>query len=166
VQNHRIIDNFSSLVNPKCHIPGFITKLTGISDYIVRNSPAIDKVMPKFLNFLEDKPFVAHNAWFDYSFIDINAKNTKQKRLHNDVICTVRLSRQLLPELPSRNLAALCRYFNIQNNQAHRAMSDVIATSQVFSNLMNILEKNGINTYDELFDAQFRGIRKRADNIP
>lgn len=159
MQNHRIISNFSSLVNPQCHIPGFITNLTGINDYMVRNSPTIDKVMPKFLDFLEDRPFVAHNAWFDYSFIDVNARKTMQKNISNDVICTVRLSRQLLPELPSKKLGCLCEHFNIKNNQAHRAMGDVLATSQVFSNLMNILEQKGLKTYDELFDAQFRGVK-------
>ena len=149
-----IIDEFQTLVNPECRIPRFITGLSGISNEMVKTAPKIQKILPSFHDFLSDNPFVAHNAWFDHSFLNVASKRILDKGLDNDLLCTVKLSRQLLPDLPRRNLGALCSHLNIRNDQAHRALSDVKATSQVFSHFLNMLERRGINEYRDILEVQ------------
>lgn len=159
MKKHRVVDEFITLVNPGCHVPSFITRLTGINDQMVRGAPPIRKVIPRFLSFLSDNPFVAHNAWFDHSFLDYAARKNK-KFITNDVICTCRLARRLLPDLPRKNLGTVCSHFNIINIKEHRARGDAHATTKIFSNFMKILEEKGVKNYEDLVRFQFR---RRAD---
>src|SRR5210317_2226828 len=73
IKDNEIVDKFEALVNPQVPIPKFITRLTGITNEMVENEPTIDEIMPKFLEFLEDHPIVAHNATFDHGFLSENA---------------------------------------------------------------------------------------------
>lgn len=139
----KIVDEFQSLVNPKVSIPGFITKLTGITNDMVKDAPTVDKVLPSFLEYLGDDPIVAHNASFDYGFIQHNAKKYGHE-FCNDKICTRKLANRLLPELPSKKLSSICEHLNVKNVQAHRAMSDVHATVQVFSHFLDLMQEMNI----------------------
>jgi DNA polymerase III epsilon subunit family exonuclease len=152
--NGKITEEFSTLVNPKTRIPRFITKLTGIDNEMVKDSPTISQVLPKFHSFIADSVFVAHNATFDYNFIDFALHKHKKKRLDNPKLCTCKLARRLLPELPSKKLASLCEHFNIKNNNAHRAKSDVLATSQIFNNFLDILKEKDIHDIQDILKFQ------------
>ena len=154
VQNNKILKEFSTLINPEVKIPSFITSLTGINNKMVKNSPTIEEVIPKFMKFLGKNPFVAHCATFDYGFLKHNAQQHLSIELTNSKICTAKLSRRLVPELTSHKLSSLCEHFKIENNLAHRAISDVHATNQIFTNLLNILEKNKINERQQILTFQ------------
>lgn len=150
VKNNEIIDEFQTLINPEKKIPKFITKLTGISDEMVKDAPKIYEVMPDFIKFIGNDILVAHNASFDYGFLEYNAKIHAQHNMENQKICTIKLARRLVPNAGSRKLLSLCEYFNITNETAHRAMSDVLATKELFQKLHNQLLKAGVEQQKDI----------------
>jgi DNA polymerase-3 subunit alpha (Gram-positive type) len=154
VENNKIASKFETLINPETKIPSFITSLTGISNQMVRDSPTIDEVMPKFSIFLAQHPIVAHCAGFDYGFLNHNAQLHLEKELTNKPICTRKISRRLIPELGSYKLSSLCEHFNLKNELAHRAMPDAEVTHKIFNNLKIIMKKKGIDKTEQVLDFQ------------
>lgn len=152
-QNGKVVDKFESLVNPETHIPSFITKLTGINDSMVKDAPIIDEVLPKFMKFLNKDIMVAHNATFDYNFLQHNLWQLNQQDIINDKLCTAKLARRVL-QLPSVRLEALREHFNIEKDGSHRAMNDVLATKQVFDNIIQKLEKKKITKVNDILSFQ------------
>ncbi len=138
----KILDSYQSLVNPERHIPSGITRLTGITNEMVENAPTIDEVLPEFIDFLADDIFVAHNISFDWNFLNYARNHMENKLFCNPKLCTRKLARHLVPELNRRTLAILCEYFQIKNDNAHRALSDVYATTELLKNYIQIIKKN------------------------
>ena len=132
----QIIDSFESLVNPECYIPYGITQLTGITQEMVVNAPKFYEIARQFVEITEGAVFVAHNVRFDYGFIreEFNRLGYTYSRRQ---LCTVRLSRKAFPGLSSYSLGHLIRHFGIQVNGRHRAMADVMATTQLFQKILN-----------------------------
>jgi len=155
----KIIDSYQTLINPQVRIPSFITRLTGISNEMVKDAPKINEVLPSFVNFLGEDIFVAHNATFDFGFLDFNLKMHQGQNLLNQRLCTKKLANRLLPDLERKRLLDLCEYFNVHNEQAHRAMGDVQATATVFNKMLNILQDKGISEVDEVL--KFERLPKR-----
>ncbi len=153
-EDGEVVGEFSTLVNPEVRIPRFITRLTGIDDDMVRDKPKIKEVMPRFHSFLGDSPFVAHAATFDYKFLDHALWKNMGLNLDNHKICTCRLARRLLPQLPSKRLSSLCSHFNIENENAHRAMSDVRATTEIFHNFLDMLKEKDIEDLKDILKFQ------------
>ncbi|MBW2998970.1 hypothetical protein KY321_05520 [Candidatus Woesearchaeota archaeon] len=153
IKNNEVIDKFEALINPQVPIPRFITKLTGITNEMVENEPTIEQIMPKFIEFLEDHPIVAHNATFDHGFLTTNAEKCGLE-MTNKKICTKKLANRLMPNAPSKRLGALCEHFSIVNNQAHRAMSDVKATYQLLNEFRAMMNEKGIKNKDEVLKFQ------------
>lgn len=141
VENGQIVEQFQSLVNPETDIPRFITKLTGIDNEMVKDAPTIKTILPYFIQFLGNDVFVAHNASFDFGFLEHNCKRHHNHELNNKRLCTRKLANRILPELPRKRLQDLCEYFDLTNQQAHRAMADVEVTAGVFNNFLNHLEQ-------------------------
>ncbi len=150
-----VIDEFTTLINPESLIPAHITALTGIDNQLVANAPVFADVAEQILNITEDSIFVAHNVNFDYNVIGSEFKrigiNFKRQKL-----CTVRLSRQLLPGYRSYSLGKLCKDLKIDLVDRHRARGDAEATvtlfelllkhpkaAEVFSNFMNKNSREG-----------------------
>lgn len=154
VRNRKIVDEFESLINPNVRIPRFITGLTGIDNEMVEDAPEIDEVLPKFNRFLSNDVFVAHNASFDYKFLDFAFQDTLFKIMKNHKLCTRKLANRLIPELPSKKLGYICEHFEIVNEQAHRALGDVRATACVLNNFLDILEKRNIKDIDSVLKFQ------------
>jgi DNA polymerase III epsilon subunit family exonuclease len=159
VNNGKIKKQFQTLVNPESHIPSFITRLTGIDDDMVEDAPLIHEAMPKFLKFLGDKVFVAHNASFDYGFLNHNAENG----IGNPKLCTRKLANRLVPNLHSKKLGVLCEHFGIRNNQAHRAMGDALATAELLNNFFAIMNKKGFSTPEDIIRFENMPRRKILD---
>ena len=136
----KVVDEFSSLVNPECSIPRFITRLTGIDNEMVKDSPTIGEVIPDFAGFVKGCSLVAHNATFDFNFLNHAVQEHLGKELDNSVICTCRLARRLLPELPSKKLGCICEHFSIDNLAAHRAKGDALATTEIFSKFLEMVD--------------------------
>lgn len=155
----KIIDEFQTLVNPKVPIPSFITRLTGISNDMVKDAPKINQALPNFLSFLKDDLFIAHNATFDYNFLSYNS-NILNHNFNNKKLCTRKLASRILPNLPNKKLSTLCDHFNIKNSQAHRALSDVRATVKVFENMLDILNQKNIQKKEDILQFEQFPIRK------
>ncbi|WP_276167856.1 exonuclease domain-containing protein [Zobellia alginiliquefaciens] len=132
---YEIVDEFTSLVNPQAEIPYFITRLTGIDNDLVRDAPTLDEIVDDILKITEGTIFVAHSVNFDYNVI----KN-ELKLLGRDFIrkklCTVRLSRKLLPGYHSYSLGKLCSSLDIPLTDRHRARGDAHATTLLFKKLL------------------------------
>jgi len=160
IKNNKIIDEFQSLINPEIKIPSFITKLTGINNNMIKNEKTITDVLPEFLNFLGDNILIAHNANFDYGFISKNAIEHLDSELINAKLCTRKLANRILPELPSKKLSCLCNYFNITNEDEHRAMADVKVTTEIFFNFQKELKKINITKNEDLINFENLPIKK------
>ncbi len=160
IKGKKIIGRYQTLVNPEEPIPGFITRLTGINDEMVKDAPKIQSVLPEFLDFLGSSTIIAHNATFDYGFINYNMEKHLDLSLENDKICTRRLANRLLPDLPSKRLKHLCETFEIENVQAHRAMSDVNATLEVFKKFCLLLELADIKSKEDIMKFQSNKIER------
>lgn len=138
----KIIDKFHTLVNPERHIPNFITKFTWITNEMVADAPIINEVMPAFREFLADGYIVGHNVSFDYRFLNHYHYECFEEYLQNETICTMKLARKHLPDLPNKKLWTVCQHFGIVNERAHRAMGDTLATLEVFKHFLSNEEYN------------------------
>ena len=130
-KNWHVIEEFQTLVNPEMHIPDWIVRLTWITNEMVADAPTIDIVMPKFSNFLWNDLIVWHNVNFDFRFLNHYHYKCIWTYLDNQTMCTLKIARRLLPELPNKKLWTICEYFWITNENAHRAMWDTRATLKV-----------------------------------
>jgi DNA polymerase-3 subunit alpha (Gram-positive type) len=154
VDSGRVVDEFETLINPGVNIPRYITRLTGIDNTMVKHSPPIQKVLPLFLEFLGTNPIVAHNTGFDMGFLEHQAIRVLDKNLKNDRLCTRRISYRIVPEVTRRRLGDLCRFFEVENQQAHRAMGDVVATHHIFLRLLERLNNIDVHTSSDIISFQ------------
>jgi DNA polymerase-3 subunit epsilon len=126
-----ITDSFTSLINPECYIPNFITELTGIDNNMVQSAPKFYEIARKIVEMTHDRIFVAHNVSFDYRFIQ-----EEFKRLGYDfqrkTMCTVKLGRKYIPGHQSYSLGKLCNQLEIKIEGRHRAAGDALATVKLF----------------------------------
>jgi exonuclease, DNA polymerase III, epsilon subunit family len=145
IEKGKIVDEFQTLVNPETPIPPFITGLTGISDRMVRNAPKFRDVAPDFLEFIGDAVLVAHNAHFDIRFLNHEiGRIYNGYRVANPHLCTVQLSRKLLPHIENHRLHTVADYYSIRIENRHRAGDDALATAKIFVNLLNQLREMGV----------------------
>ncbi len=143
IRNHQVVGEFSKLVNPSTHIPSFVTSLTGINNEMVSGMPKPEEIMPELSEFIEDLPIVAHNASFDLKFLKAEM-NRVHIKVNNPPLCTMRLSRRLVPESPNHKLITLASFFNISSDRYHRALDDVLVTAELWRHLYDIAcEKSG-----------------------
>ena len=130
-----IVDTYSTLINPKKYIPPFITSLTGISNEMVEDAPTFEEVADTILEKVQGTIFVAHNVNFDYSFLK-QEFNILGSRFDLKKLCTVRLSKKILPGFRSYGLGALTSELGITINDRHRALGDAMATAKVLEFLI------------------------------
>jgi len=126
-----ITDSYTSLINPECYIPGFITNLTGIDNEMVKNAPRFYEVARKIVEITQDKVFVAHNVSFDYKFIQAEFRQLGYD-YQRKTMCTVRMGRKFLPGYKSYSLGKICDELGISINGRHRAAGDALATVKLF----------------------------------
>ncbi|WP_217585457.1 ATP-dependent DNA helicase DinG [Lentibacillus saliphilus] len=131
IEDHQIVDQYSTLINPNMTIPTFITSLTGISDEDVASAPLFGDVVDHIKGLLADCFLVAHNADFDVGFLNDAFLLEGLPKLTNPVIDTVELARILYPTAPAFKLGQLADYLKIQHEDPHRALSDAIVTGKV-----------------------------------
>lgn len=149
-----VIDSYSTLINPECSIHYFISNLTGIDDKMVKDAPKFYEVAQKIVELTSNTIFIAHNVGFDYGFIFQEFQSLgfdyKRKKL-----CTVQLSRKLLPGMGSYSLGKLCNKLNIKINGRHRAAGDALATVKLFEILIEKDANNLIKKHFKNNVAQF-----------
>ena len=162
VVDGKIIDRFSTFVNPERPIPAEITKLTGITNEMVADAPVITEILPRFLEFCQDAVLVAHNANFDTGFIRLNAERKCGIEVKNTGLDTVELSRSLLPELKKHKLDIVCEQLGVSLEGHHRAVNDAEATAEVFLKFIDMLVEKEIYKVDDInvFSSQTVNYKK------
>lgn len=149
IKNGEIIDSFQTFVNPKQPITQEIMELTGINNEMVANAPAIEEVLPRFLDFIGNGVLVAHNAEFDVSFISYFA-NQLNYEINHSIIDTLGIARLLLPNLTKHKLNYVAEALNIELKNHHRAIDDAYATALIFLEFIQRFKKESIQTLDEI----------------
>lgn len=162
VKGGEVVGEFTTLVNPEQPIPPFISMLTGISDEMVRDAPLFGDVADRFLEFVGDSVLVAHNSGFDMRFINHEISRVFGKyRLANPCLCTVQLSRRLLPDILNHKLKTVAEHYSIDLVNHHRAAADAFATAHIFINLVNKLQENGVTELAALRRIGSRGGKRK-----
>jgi DNA polymerase-3 subunit epsilon len=149
-----MIDEFHSLINPGRRVPPMITRLTGITDEMLRDQPTIDTVFPQLHAFLGPTVIVAHNADFDLKFLNFEAHRLASSPLFNPSLCTLRLAKRLLPDLRSRSLDAVASHLGVRGSDRHRALGDARLTAEVLLIFLEKINALGIESLGELLDFQ------------
>jgi DNA polymerase III subunit epsilon len=142
-----ISESFVSLINPECYIPKFITNITGISNEMVTNAPKFYEIAKQIVQLTSNKIFVAHNVSFDYNFIRKEFNDLGFDYIRK-TMCTVELSRKLLPGHASYSLGKLCNDLDIQIIGRHRAEGDALATVELLKKLLSQYEIRGKNIFN------------------
>ena len=132
----QVLERFRTLINPEITIPVYIQALTGINDEMVQSAPCFKDVAHSIFDLLHDRIFVAHNVNFDFSFLHYHLAAAGY-HLQTKKLCTVRLSRKIIPGLASYSLGRLCKQVGIDLVDRHRASGDAEATAILFSMLID-----------------------------
>ena len=162
VEHGEITDRFSTFVNPQVPIPFRIEELTSINDNMVMDAPAIEEILPQFLEFVGDAVLVAHNAGFDVSFIEENCRRLGQEQTFT-YLDTVALARILLPQLNRFKLDTVAKALHINLHHHHRAVDDAECTAEIFLKFAEMLEKQDVFDLDginELGSTSLEQIKK------
>lgn len=170
VRNGEISELFETLVNPQRSIPPFITQLTNISWEMVKDSPVFADIALDVAGVLEGNVFVAHNAAFDWRFVSAELSRTAGRHLAGRKLCTVKLARKLLPQLPRRSLDYVARYYGVDISSRHRAAGDALATAHCLLRMIDDLGARGCESWTDL--EQLLGMsaakrrKRRAPALP
>lgn len=158
----RIVDTFSSFVNPNKIIPKRISELTHITQDMVDNAPTIEDVLPKFLEFTKDAVMVAHNSAFDMGFIRRDAQKYMGIDYKPPIIDTLQMARDLYPDLKGYNLDRLNKTFKLSLENHHRAIDDAQSTAKLFIMFLEKYIENGVVNVEDMNGAFPLNIQKQA----
>ena len=143
IENGAETARFQTLVKPKEDIDGFITALTGITNDMVRDAPAIEAALPAFLAFVGESAVVGHNVNFDVNFLYDTAERLGLPPFSNDIADTMRISRRLYPDLKNHKLSTLISHLGVGQSVEHRALSDCLQTQQCFEKMRDYADSIG-----------------------
>ncbi len=137
IAEHKVVDEFSMLINPGIHIPYYASSINGITDDMVKDSPDIEHALKAFISFAGSSVLAGHNIMrFDLKFIQRDAVIYTGKRIGNDYLDTLIVARRYLPELESHSLESLADYYKISYEGAHRALADCHINKKVYDCLL------------------------------
>ena len=174
VRGGEVLGEFQTLVNPRAHIPAFIAVLTGITNQMVAQAPAIDEALPAFLEFATGCVLVAHNAPFDVGFLRHACTEQQRPWPKFEVVDTALLARRVITkdDAPNCKLSSLARVFGSATVPNHRALADARATVDVLHGLFARLGNLGVTTLEEVqgytsrVSTAQRRKRHLADGLP
>ena len=149
VKDGKVLEEFSTFVNPEKHIPQRVTEVTNITDEMVKDAETIDKVFPKILKFIEGSVLVAHNAGFDIGFLKQNAKKLGYE-FDYTYVDTLSLAKDLFPNYKKYKLGKIAENLGIKVEVAHRALDDVDTTVKVFNVMIDMLKEKGAKKVDDI----------------
>ncbi len=138
LENGKIKDKFQTLINPEQHIRKSSMAIHGITQEMVADAPTEAEAMPKILEFIGDYPIVAHNAIFDYTFINEASIRTTGNEILNPRIDTQQMFKEVYPDLDSHGLEALTTRFKVELNNHHRAMADTMGLALSYPKLKKL----------------------------
>ncbi|WP_110929448.1 PolC-type DNA polymerase III [Bacillus massiliglaciei] len=157
IKDGEIIDRFESFANPHHRLSATTIDLTGITDDMVENAPDVPEVLERFKNWAEDAVLVAHNASFDMGFLNVGYKQMGYPKAANPVVDTLELGRFLYPEFKNHRLNTLCKKFDIELTQHHRAIYDAEATGYLLLKMLKDALAKGIEYHNQLNDNMGKG---------
>jgi DNA polymerase-3 subunit epsilon len=150
LQGGRVVARFHALVNPERAIPPFVRRLTGITEAMVEQAPRFREVAGALQDFLAGTVFVAHNAVYDWRFIEAESERASGLRMEGTRLCTLRLARRLYPQLVRGSLDALAEHFAVPIEARHRAGDDAGATAILFLRFLERLAELGVHDWAAL----------------
>ncbi len=153
---------FEALVNPGRPVPRFVSRLTNISDAMLRDQPVFDDIADELAGAIAGRIFAAHNAQFDWRLIQAEMRRARGIELDGPQVCTLRLARKVLPHLKSRGLGMLTDYFGITVRGRHRATGDAVATAHLLARLIDLAVDQGATTLADLQRLAQKRPRKRS----
>ena len=154
VSHGNLGEEFHTLLNPGRHVPAGITRLTGITDDMLRDQPRIEEVFPQLQHFLGPAVIVAHNASFDLGFLNFDAQRLAAAPLRNSSVCTLKLARRLLAGIRSRSLDSVAAHLGVSYPTQHRALADARVTAEIFCIFLEQLAQQGVITLGQLIEFQ------------
>ena len=153
LENGKIKDEFQTIINPEQHIRKSSIAIHGITPEMVEDAPTEAEAMPKIMEFIGEYPIVAHNAIFDYSFLNEASKRVFGREIENTRIDTQQMFKEIYPDLESHGLEALTEKFNVNLENHHRAMADTMGLALAYPKLKKL--------YSQKYDWE----TKQLDNI-
>jgi DNA polymerase III subunit epsilon len=157
----RLVDSFATLVDPGRSIPSFVSHLTGITHEMVVGQPSIAEALPRFLEFAGDGVLVAHNLAFDLGHLNGAHHALFGRPLEAAALCTLRLSRRLMPDQRRRSLDALAATLGISAFGRHRALPDAQITAEILCVFLERIQERGLFRLDQVLDLQQSAIDGR-----
>ena len=157
IKGGKITDKFNIFVDPECHIPEEITRLTSITDEDVKGAPKEREALEQFFAFVGDELLIAHNANFDIGFIRVAAER-QEMPFNNPYLDTVGLSRYVNPELKNHKLDTIVEHYKIGDFHHHRASDDAEVLARIFIEMLKRLKKEGILDFDSVISAMSESI--------
>ena len=142
VENFKVVDRFSQLINPEKDISYKVQELTGITNDLIKDKPTIEEILPKFVEFIGDSVLVAHNADFDMGFMQQKCRE-QNIEFKNTSVDTLTLARTLLPHMKRFRLNLIAKELGIPLLNHHRAVDDAEATAHIFIKFLEMLKKRG-----------------------
>jgi len=155
VEKLKIVEKFSTFINPQKNIPMFITSFTGITNEDVEDAPLFYQVKDKFMEFYEGSILTAHNFTFDFSFLKNEFRLIGENFNPEYSLCTLKLARRLYPSLRSKSLGSVASHLRIKNPQSHRALADAETTARILIKIIKkLLKENSIKNINDLISYQ------------
>jgi len=150
VADGRIGAKYSTLVDPGCGIPSYISRMTGIDETMVQAAPRFGEISTVVRRALSGRVFVAHNVRFDWRFVASEMERTRSEVPGGDRLCTVKFAKRMLPGLRRWGLDALIEYYDLECRARHRAWGDALVTSELLLLLLEAADRRGVQTWDQL----------------
>lgn len=162
LENGKIKDEFQTLINPQQHIRKSSIAIHGITSDMVQDAPTEEEAMPKIMEFIQDYPIVAHNAIFDYTFINEASKRVFGQEINNPRIDSQQMFKEIYPDLESHGLEALTTKFKVPLTNHHRAMADTMGLALAYPKLKKLYlqkydwENKQLDNVEYLFERYLR----------
>ncbi len=163
VVNGEIVDEFYTMVNPGVFVPAETTHITGITTEMLAGSPDFKTISKKYMEFLEDAVFVAHNVAFDRGFVNQELGRNLETQMAGPFLCTIDLAKYLHPNLSKYTLGALCEHFAVELPQAHRAIHDARATAGLLIKFLRSIQNGGAKYLKDI--PVIQNLPKKAEII-
>jgi DNA polymerase-3 subunit epsilon len=161
VSGGKIVRVFETLVNPERPIPQFVQRLTRITWSMVKDAPRFAEIEPELMGILSGNIFVAHNSNFDWRFLSAEVRRASGREIIGRRLCTVRLSKKILPQLSRRSLDHVAAYYGVRIKNRHRAGGDAIATAECLIRLISDAADRGCLTWNDVSSLVARASGKR-----
>lgn len=163
IEDWKVVDEFSELIHTTKKIPEKITQITGITNHMLKDAKTYPVVLTEFIEFLGNSVFVAHNADFDFRFLNQKCKNKIEHLITNEVICTVRATKMKYKNLPNYKLNTVAEHLDIPNLRHHDALNDARVSADI---LMVLLGGKAVATNPESPSIKkFQEIKKALNNM-